>query len=245
MEEARTTIPPPEILESNIMCVIRYCLSIDFAIELKKACRSDNDNSLLPCPLSKAMSQKVGPSQKQVSQVIAGFPTHIKKGCLSDVPGVVLHRMNPKTGKIYCCRGTPSNKNNNLYLDELTGKHVGVGRAHMLISTYLEISNDQKPIQFHSLFCHQLSSSKLCQILSAASKEELGASLVVIKRVLTNKGNASGIRATGNGAASATNTRNFILMVPKWVFYVHFHLIQHRASTYFGTPEGLLLPHNL
>jgi hypothetical protein len=139
MAEARTVIPPKEILESNVLAVIKYVLMQDLAIELRKATRNAEERSPLPKPFFKPMSRTL---RNELNTLIG----HIRSGCLSDVPGVSLHKMNPTTGKIFCCRGTNSNKNDNLYLRLLCGKHLGIARADRLISTYLEVSNDQKRV---------------------------------------------------------------------------------------------------
>jgi hypothetical protein len=145
LEEARTVIPDKKTLEANVQAVLRYCYSIDFGIEMKKALRDPTDMSDLPRPFFKAMTKVVdSKTKKTVSDVINTQIGHIKDDCLSDPPGVVLHRQNPKTKKIYCCRGTPSCENDNLYIDGLTGKSVGIGCADRLLSTYFEISNDRK-----------------------------------------------------------------------------------------------------
>jgi hypothetical protein len=145
MDEARTVIPAKDVLEANVLAVLRYCYSIDFGIELKKALRDPEDTSPLPKPFFKPMSKVVdNKRRKSVSDIIATLLGHIKDDCLSDPPDVVLHRQNPKTKKIYCCRGTPSCENDNLHIDALTGKSIGIGRADRLLSTYFEVSNDRK-----------------------------------------------------------------------------------------------------
>jgi hypothetical protein len=60
MQEARTVMPPKDVLEANAMAVIQNCLTIDFNIELKCAVRDDSDTSVLPKPFFKSMSQYVG-----------------------------------------------------------------------------------------------------------------------------------------------------------------------------------------
>jgi len=69
---------------------------------------------------------------------------HIDKGCLSDPSGFSLHHKNPETGNVTCCRGTNSIENDNLYLDQLTGKAVGIAKADRLITTFFELGNDRK-----------------------------------------------------------------------------------------------------
>ena len=134
LDEARSIIPPKDILENNVQAVLRYCYSIDFTIELKKALQDDSDNGPIPKPFFKPMSKVIdNKSKKTVSDVIATQLGHIKADCLSDVPGIVLHRQNPRTKKIFCCRGTPSCENDNLHIDMLTGKSLGVGRGDRLL----------------------------------------------------------------------------------------------------------------
>ena len=70
-----------------------------------------------------------------------------------------LYFRNPKTNRLYCCRGTNSNETDNLYLKLLTGHHLGIGRADRLISTYLEISNERKKVnrlgESYDMFCYK------------------------------------------------------------------------------------------
>ena len=103
----------------------------------------------LPKPFFKPMDQLVGSGKyrKPVRDQIQTLLDHIRKGCLSDPPGVVLHRENPITGQIFCSRGTSSCETDNLWLDALTGTSLGIARADRLISTYLAISNHRKEIK--------------------------------------------------------------------------------------------------
>ena len=145
LQEARSVIPPKNKLEENIQAVLRYCYSVDFNLELKKALRDPSDKSPLPQPYFKPMSKVIdNKTKKTVSDAIATQIRHVKDDCLSDPPGIVLHRQNARTKKIFCCRGTPSCENDNLYIDALTGKSLGVGRCDRLLSTYFEITNDRK-----------------------------------------------------------------------------------------------------
>ena len=128
-------------------------------------------------PLTKVLDSK---TKKTVSDYIATMISHVKNNCLSDRKGVVLHRQNPKTKKIRCCRGTPSCENDNLYIDTLTGKSLGVGRADRLLSTYFEVSNDRKKSRRNGeelaecLFTHQTERFGMVNSLhmSAGYKEE-------------------------------------------------------------------------
>lgn len=73
---------------------------------------------------------------------------HIDKGCLSDPEGVNVFRINPKTGKVYTCRGTGTNERDNLDLSRiLSATHIGLHRAERLIHTFFEGSNDRKRIR--------------------------------------------------------------------------------------------------
>ena len=101
--------------------------------------------ALFPTPFLR-MSQrvKVGCSYKVVRDVMLTNLQHIKDDCLSDVPGVELYRRNKKTGKLFCCRGSSSNETDNMYLDLLTGKSIGVGRCDRLCHTFFEVSNFNK-----------------------------------------------------------------------------------------------------
>ena len=109
----------------------------DLAIELKEATRPTSDTLPLPNHIFKPMTPKIC---RDINNQLG----HIDAGCLSDPPGVTLHKRNPVNNKIFCCRGTNSNKNDNLYIDKLTGNQNGIGRADHLLSTYFKLSNDWK-----------------------------------------------------------------------------------------------------
>jgi hypothetical protein len=96
-------------------------------------------NIELPNPFFRTMTPKL-------KKLLNEQWSHIETNCLSDPPGVVLHRQNPTTGKTFCCRGRPSCENANLYLDLLTGKHLGVNRADRLTSCFFELLNHRTRI---------------------------------------------------------------------------------------------------
>jgi hypothetical protein len=144
MSEARTVIPPSDILEANVMAVLCFCYQHNAAIEIKKLSQDREEGAPIAKPFFKAMSHRTGSDKKAVRDVILAQVKHIKKNCLSDPENVTLHRRNPRTGKINCCRGTPSCENSNLYTDELTGKSLGIGRCDRLLTTFFEVSNDRK-----------------------------------------------------------------------------------------------------
>jgi hypothetical protein len=106
MEEARTVIPPKDVLERNILEVSLYCYCSDASLELKwikmDKVSVELASLLVPKPFFKPMSSHVLEKNRK-SFVILTLMDHVKNGCLLDPPGVVLHRMNPKTKRIKCC----------------------------------------------------------------------------------------------------------------------------------------------
>jgi hypothetical protein len=142
--EARTIIPPKEDLEINILAVLCYCYKHDAAIELRKL-QSENlsNDDPLPKPFFKPMTQKLK-TRKSVRDCIMNQLAHVRKDCLSDVAGINLFCMNAKSNKIYCCRGSSGNETDNKYIDLITGNSVGLGRCDRLLSTFFEISNENK-----------------------------------------------------------------------------------------------------
>ena len=171
MKEVRSVIPQPQELHNSVKAVLQYCEVEDMALAFKRRTRGD-DNTALPSPFFKLNNS---------SLVDAVRKTQLKcitEGYLSDPVGVTLHRKNPATGKIYCCRGTNSNETDNLYLRLLTGNHIGVARADRLISTYLEMSNDRKRMnrlgEMTDLFTHKTETLALINSMarSAGFKDE-------------------------------------------------------------------------
>jgi len=112
----------------------------DTGVEIRKF-NSPPDANLanLPRPFFKPMNaERRGTMAQQMS--------HGDKGCLSDPDGFQMHHQNPNTGNIMCCRGTNSIENNNLYVDILTGKAIGIRKADRRITTFFEVSNNRKRI---------------------------------------------------------------------------------------------------
>jgi hypothetical protein len=100
MAEARTVIPPSDILEANVMAVLCFCYRHDAAIEIKKLSQDREEGAPIAKPFFKAMSHRTGSDKKAVRDVILAQVKHIKTNCLSDPEDVTLHRRNPRTGKI-------------------------------------------------------------------------------------------------------------------------------------------------
>ena len=138
MKEACTVVPPPKDLRDSVMAVLRYCMMFDAGIEIRKLNRGD-DNSELPKAFFK-------PFNADRRKIMANQMSHVDKGCLSDPEGLDIHHLNPETGNITCCRGTNSIENDNLHLDNLTGKAIGIAKADRLITTFFEMGNDRKRI---------------------------------------------------------------------------------------------------
>lgn len=136
-EYARTTIPEKDCLLDSVKAVIDNCMVKDLLIDLQRQSRDPGDTTPLPKRYFK--SNKV-----VVDAVIQRQYETIRQNFLSDPEGIDLYRVNPVTGKLYNCRGTCSNENDNLHIDRLTGNHLGIQEADRLITTYFEISNDNK-----------------------------------------------------------------------------------------------------
>ena len=137
MNDCRSAVPAPEELRKSVMSVIRCCMMSDTGIEIRKANRDPADTSELPKPFFK-------PLNADRRKLLANQMEHVVRGCLSDPPGMDLHQKNPETGKATCCRGTNSIENDNLCLDQLTGKAIGIAKADRLITTFFELGNDRK-----------------------------------------------------------------------------------------------------
>jgi hypothetical protein len=124
--------------------VLSYCYSNDAALELRKM-QGDTaaDSTKFPTPFFKSMTHRLK-DRKTVRDAILNLLEHVRKGCLSDVPGINLYRMNPETQKVFCCRGTSSNETDNFFINCITGTSVGIGRCERLLSTFFEVSNERK-----------------------------------------------------------------------------------------------------
>jgi len=135
-EDCRSVVPDPPSLRQSVMAVLRYCMMCDTGIEIRKLNRNPDDTSELPKPFFKPMNA-------DCRWAMANQLLHIDKGCLSDPVGFSLHHKNPESSNVTCCRGT---KNDNLYLDQLTGKTVGITKADRLITSFFELGNDRKMV---------------------------------------------------------------------------------------------------
>ena len=141
LREANSVIPNADALEKNVKAVLQLVFYTDTTTNLKNSTRDPDDQSPLPKLFLKNFH-----SQK-VQDVISHQMSHVKEGCLSDPDPTVfnIHRQNSK-GKVYVARGTNTNEADNLYLDQLTGKSIGLARADRLLWTFFEQSNDRKRI---------------------------------------------------------------------------------------------------
>jgi hypothetical protein len=167
MLEARVVIPPKEELEKNVLAVLSYCYSNDAALELRKMQGDSNsDLTKYPTPFFKSMTHKVL-GRKTVRDAILNQMDHIKKDCLSDVPGINLYQMNADDNKVYCCRGTSSNETDNFFINCITGSSVGIGRCDRLLSTFFEVSIERKR-------CYRMGESKRNDLFFTHRTERLG-----------------------------------------------------------------------
>ena len=115
--------------EDNQTVYYKVCQGSEAIDEIKTGLLH-GDNSPLPKPSFKPLTKVVDfKLKKTVSDIISTQLSHVKEDCLSNPVGVIFHRQNPRTKKVLCCCGTPSCKNDNLYIDYLTGKSLGIGRG--------------------------------------------------------------------------------------------------------------------
>jgi hypothetical protein len=134
---ARTTIPSKAILLESVRAVIDNCMVKDLLIDLQRQSRDPDDTSPLPKRFFKT-------NKTLVDTIIQRQYETIRQDFLSDPENIDLYRRNPHTGRYFNCRGTNSNETDNLHLDRLTGNHLGIQEADRLITTFFEISNDNK-----------------------------------------------------------------------------------------------------
>lgn len=132
VREARSIVPKKEILLQRIQRAFFYFMYQD-NIEAAKQ------------PSGTPILKKFN---KDLRDLIKSQLDHVRTGCLSDPDPnwFCVHRTNPVTGKSFTCRGTSSNESDNLQLEFLTGKSIGITRAIRLLGDFFERSNDNKRI---------------------------------------------------------------------------------------------------
>jgi len=100
LQEARTTVPTPDVLRKRVMNVLDYALQVDSDTERRRL--QGEDPSALP--------RFFKPMNSDFRHLIKWQLHHIDHGCLSDPTNVDIHIMNPVTGVHYVTRGTRHNE---------------------------------------------------------------------------------------------------------------------------------------
>jgi len=110
-KEAKSTIPPADILEKRVMAVIHALMQKDLQADQNRIISS----------LTHEVPTRFFKRGAQTLNLIMNQLEHVKKGCLSDPPDYKLKifMTNPKTGKTFAARSTGHNENDNRYLNRL------------------------------------------------------------------------------------------------------------------------------
>jgi hypothetical protein len=120
---ARSVIPDPVSLRTNIEAVICYIQAKDAETETKLATRREGDMS--PKPKRFLVSSATAVRDRVQQQL-----RHVDRGCLSDPPKrlVNVHRYNERTQCTYVARGTNTNERDNLDLATLILAATAIGK---------------------------------------------------------------------------------------------------------------------
>jgi hypothetical protein len=142
LREAKSVIPEPALLRSNVEAVLRYVQDKDAETEHILSTWQEGINT---GPKPQRFLKHHGVRDRIRRQF-----KHIDKGCLSDPPTdlVNIFRWNSTKDVCYVARGTNTNERDNFDLGHriLTATHIGIHRAERLMCCFFESRNCQKCI---------------------------------------------------------------------------------------------------
>lgn len=141
-KEAKSTIPPPDVLEKRVLCVIHAIMEKDLELERLKTMATSTPTSTLN------EKRFLKPGALTLNTIVNQME-HVKAGCLSDPPSEVIkiHRVNPTTGKAFTACGTGGNEASWRYINRLLDTpSIGITRAEQVIHNYFEGDNDRKRV---------------------------------------------------------------------------------------------------
>jgi len=136
-KEAKSTIPPPDILETRIMAVLHTLMDKD----------NEVDRARTTCNGSKKKESRFFKRGEETLNTIVNQMEHVKRGSLSDPDDQVvkIHRYNKRTKKTYTARSTGSNEVDNRYiLASMQTPTISITKADIKFHNYYEGSNNRK-----------------------------------------------------------------------------------------------------
>jgi len=137
-KEAKSTMPPPDVLEKRVLCVIHAVMEKDLELDRLQTMGASASNE----------KRFLKPGAMTLNTIVNQME-HVKAGCLSDPPSeiVEIHRVNATAGKAFTARGTGGNEAAWRYVNRLLDTpSIGITRAEQVIHNYFEGDNDRKRV---------------------------------------------------------------------------------------------------
>jgi len=136
LQEARTTVPPPDILRQRVMTVLDHALQVDSDTERRRP--QGEEASGLP----RFFEPMNGDHRHSIERQLH----HIDNGCSSDPTNVDIHTTNPVTGVHCVTRGTSHNEVFNKCTNALLGNSIGTEWTDRSLWGFFEVMNDTRRI---------------------------------------------------------------------------------------------------
>jgi hypothetical protein len=140
LNASKGSIPAPDLLEQRVSSVLLYCFEQDMKIDWNLAQRMEDATDQVPIP------PRFFRRNRHFLKTVQSQLLHVRLGCLTDPITINVLRENRRSGIVRTARGTGTNEADNLYLDRLTGNHIGISRAERLIGSFFEKNNHRKQL---------------------------------------------------------------------------------------------------
>ncbi|CAB9529634.1 hypothetical protein SEMRO_2567_G331470.1 [Seminavis robusta] len=150
MKEAKSTIPPKDILKSRVEEVLRYVHHNDSLVDLEESNLARVSD---PADGEQVVTRRrfFSTNRALVARTIKNQMKHVEHGCLSDPPKEVMeiHQVNPYTEQAFSSRSTGTNEADNRLLNRLfkEATTVGIARAERITFDHYEKTNDNRAVK--------------------------------------------------------------------------------------------------
>jgi hypothetical protein len=131
LNASKGSIPAPDLLEQRVSSVLLYCFEEDMKIDWNLARRMEDATDQVPVP------PRFFRRNRRFMETLRS---------LTDPTTINVLRENRRSGIVRTAGGTGTNEADNLYLDRLTGNHIGISRAEQLIGSFFEKNNHRKQL---------------------------------------------------------------------------------------------------
>jgi len=160
LNEARTTMPPPALLQERVQKVPGHFVCLDSVSNA--ALSNGEDSSKWP--------QFFEPMMPAIRHAVNRRMHHVDKGCLSDPVGVDMHVANATAGKHCILRGTSLNETVNKCSSVLLGNSIGIDQVDRLLNSFFEVWNHRLLTQRLGSQDHGTARTKVLALLNSLAR---------------------------------------------------------------------------